>query len=256
MDKTSSSILGDAKGKFAAILKAKHLLDVHVSVTVRPLTAEEAIGKPKRRDFPIIEGKERVIEATVNGARGHAFTDSPRDFSGTMREVLELPLISNQERAVFIAVLNATLRHLGEVEGTVHCKDEDPEKCAKEIAAFVLERKGTARVGLVGLNPAIAEALISTFGKEHVMVSDLNRDNTGKEKFGVLILDGRDETELLVEQSDIVVITGTTLVNNTFDSILKSLRKHKRDYLVYGVTGAGICHLTGLNRICPYGRNQ
>lgn len=256
MDETSSSFLEDAKGKLEEILKTKRLLDVYVSVMVRPLTSEEAIGKPQRKDFPIIEGKERMIEATVLGARGHAFTDSPRNFSGTMREVLELPLISNRERAVFIAVLNATLRHLVEVEGTIHCRDEDPEKCAGEIAAFVLERAGTARVGLIGLNPAIAEALISTFGKENVVVSDLNRDNIGQERFGAVILDGRNETGRLIEQSDIVIITGTTLVNDTFDSIMNSIRKYKKDYLVYGVTGAGICHLMGLNRICPYGRNQ
>lgn len=256
MNSVSSSILESAKVKLEETLKAKHLLDVHVSVTVKPLTPEEAIGNPQRRDFPIIEGKERVIEATVLEARGHAFTDSPRNFSGTLGEVVRLPLTSNQSRAVLIAVLNAALRHLDEVEGTIHCKDEDPEKCAKEIAAHVLEKWGTVRVGLIGLNPAIAEELISTFGKENVTVSDLNRNNIGREKFGAVILDGRNETELLIEQSDVVVVTGTTLVNDTFDSIMNFIRKHEKDYLVYGVTGAGISHLMGLNRICPYGRNQ
>jgi uncharacterized protein (DUF4213/DUF364 family) len=256
MKKTPISILEDAKIELEEMLRENRIFDVQVSVKVKPLTPEEAIGSPQRRDFPIIEGKERVIEAAVLGARGHAFTDSPRNFSGTLGEVMQLPLTSNQNRAVFIAVMNAVLRHLGEVEGTVHCRDEDPEKCAKEIAAYVQGEWGTVRVGLIGLNPAIAEGLISTFGKDNVTVSDLNRDNIGQEKFGAVILDGRNETERLIEKSDVVVVTGTTLVNDTFDSIMNLIRTLDKDYIVYGVTGAGICHLMGLNRLCPYGRNQ
>jgi hypothetical protein len=256
MNDTTSSILDDVKDRLEEILKAKRLLDVPVIVTVRPLTPEEAIGSPQRRDYPIIEGKERVIEATVLGSRGHSFTDSPQDFRGTLGEVAQLPLTSNRNRAVFIAVLNAVLRRLDEVEGTIHCRDEDPEKCADEIATFVLEKWGTVKVGLIGLNPAIAEALTSKFGTDNVTISDLNRENIGRERFGVLVLDGRIDTERLIEQSDVVILTGTTLVNNTFDSIMHAIRKHKKDYLVYGVTGAGVCHLMGLNRMCPYGRNQ
>ncbi len=256
MNKSPSSILEVAKIELEEILRENRLFDVQASVTVKPLTPEEAIGSPKRRDFPIIEGKERVIEATVIGSRGHAFTDSPRNFNGTLGEAMRLPLTSNQNRAVFIAVLNAVLRHLDEVEGTIHCRDDDPEKCAGEIAAHVQEKWGAVRVGLIGLNPAIAEALISTFGKDNVTVSDLNPDNVGREKFGVVIWDGRNETERLIEQSDVVVITGTTLVNGTFGSIMNSIRTLDKDYIVYGVTCAGISRIMGLNRLCPYGRNQ
>ena len=31
-------------------------------------------SQPRRRDFPIVEGRERVVEATFCGARGHALT--------------------------------------------------------------------------------------------------------------------------------------------------------------------------------------
>jgi uncharacterized protein (DUF4213/DUF364 family) len=256
MNSKRPAVLDDAKTRFEKILEAKNLLDVHVSVTARPLTPEEAIGSPTRRDYPIIEGKERIIEATVLGAKGHAFTDSPQDFDGSMREVLDLPLTFNQNRAILIAVMNAMLRHLDAIEGTVHCKDEDPEKCAKEIAEFLLGKHGAIRVGMIGLNPAIAESLVSTFGKDNVTVSDLNRDNIGKEKFGVTIVDGRKDTEKLIERSDVVVVTGTTLVNDTFDSIMSSIQNLSKDYIVYGVTCAGVCHLMELNRVCFYGRNE
>jgi len=51
-----------------------------------------AIGEPGRRDFPIIIGKERVIEAEVLGARAHVFTDSTKEFFGKLKEILNLPL--------------------------------------------------------------------------------------------------------------------------------------------------------------------
>ncbi len=92
--KALDSTLEAAKLKFVEIVAAKDLLDAEVAVSVTPLTAEEAIGHPSRRDFPIVEGKERVVEATLRGAKAHAFTDSPRNFKGTLRDVLALDLSS------------------------------------------------------------------------------------------------------------------------------------------------------------------
>jgi len=252
----STSVLKSSKIKLKQIVEQKGLSDVTVSVLVKPLTAEEAIGKPGRRDFPIIVGKERVIEAEVLGAKGHAFTDSPADFIGKLGEILNLPLKTNRNRALYIAALNAVLRHLGLADGTVHCKDEEPEKCGKEIAAYILEQWGKVRVGLIGLNPAIAAALINTFGAENAKITDLNKQNIGSTRYGVKIWNGREMARDLIRQSDVAVITGTTLVNGTFDPIIDSIHNHGKDYLVYGVTAAGICKLMGLNRICPYGRNH
>jgi len=240
--------------KFREIIEREGLSDVEVSVLVKALTAEEAIGKPGRRDFPILEGKERVIEARVLGWRGHAFTDSPVDFTGKLGEIVGLRLVTNSERAVYIATLNAVLGYLGLAEKTVHCKDEEPEKCAKEMASYILERWGKVRVGLIGLNPAIAAELVSVFGAENVKITDLNPQNIGSVKDGGEIWDGKTRGEDLVRQSDVAVITGTTLVNGTFDSIMGWVRAYSKDYLVYGVTAAGVCGLMGLERICPYGR--
>ena len=251
--------------KFREIIEREGLSDVEVSVLVKALTAEEAIGKPGRRDFPILEGKERVIEARVLGWRGHAFTDSPVDFTGKLGEIVGLRLLSNSERAVYIATLNAVLGYLALAEKTVHCKDEEPEKCAKEMASYILERWGKVRVGLIGLNPAIAAELVSVFGTERVKITDLNPQNIGSAfakatadksvNDGVEIWDGSERGEDLVRQSDVVVITGTTLVNGTFDSIMEWVRAYSKDYLIYGVTAAGVCGLMGLERICPYGRD-
>ena len=63
------------RAPFARIIEDHGLRGVEVSVLARPLTPEEAIGQPGRRDFPIIVGKERILEAVFLGAKGHAFTD-------------------------------------------------------------------------------------------------------------------------------------------------------------------------------------
>jgi uncharacterized protein (DUF4213/DUF364 family) len=256
MKNRETSILENSKIQLAEIITQNRLLNAHVSVLVKTLTPEEAIGVPGRRDFPIILGKERVVEADVIGARAHAFTDSPGEFMGNLKEVLNFPLTSNRERSIYVATLNAILKYLNLMEDTIHCKNEDPEKCGKEIASQLLKRWGKVKVGFIGLNPAIAEYLIITFGAENVKITDLNKQNVNSFKNGVKIWDGNEMTEELVKQSDVILITGTTFVNGTFDYIMHCVQKYRKDYLIYGVTGAGICKLLGFNRICPYSRNQ
>ena len=69
------------------------------------------------------------------------------------------------------------------------------------------------------------------------------------------IWDGNKRTEDLIEASDIVIFTGTTLVNNTFGQIWDLIQTHGKNYLIYGVTAAGVCKLLGIERICPRGRD-
>jgi uncharacterized protein (DUF4213/DUF364 family) len=254
MKGTKTSVLENSKNQLAEIVAKNRLLDAQVSVLVKTLTPEEAIGVPGRRDFPIILGKERVVEAEVLGAKAHAFTDSPGEFVGNLKEVLNLPLTSNRERSIYVATLNATLKYLNLIENAIHCKDEDPERCGKEIASQLLKKLGKVKVGFIGLNPAIAENLIENFGAENVRITDLNKQNVNASKYGVKVWDGNKMTEELIKESDVILITGTTFVNGTFDSIVHSVRHYKKDYLIYGVTGAGICKLMGFNRICPYSR--
>jgi uncharacterized protein (DUF4213/DUF364 family) len=252
---TPSPILETVRARFKEIVVKNGLLDVEISVLAKPLTTEEAIGTPGRRDFPIIIGKERVVEASVLGAKGHAFTDSPREFTGTLAEVLGLGLAVNQERAVFLATLNATLNHLGLVTATVHCKDDDPENCAVDIAKAVTRQDDPVNVGLIGLNPAIAERLVDTFGAGQVRITDLNGENVGESRFGVEVWDGNERTVDLIDSSDVIVLTGTTLVNGTFDWTWNRIQSRGKRCLVYGVTAAGVSTLAGFERICPYGRD-
>ena len=134
----------------------------------------------------------------------------------------------------------------------MHCKDEDPQKCAREIANIISGEYGRVKVGLVGLNPAIAESLVETFGLENVRITDLNAGQIGEKRFGVTVMDGSRQAGELIEWSDVVLMTGTTLVNGTFDSLREQILESKKHYIVYGVTAAGVCALEGFDRICPY----
>lgn len=249
------SLLERVRVLFRARMTEAGLLNADVDVYVGVLSPEEAIGEPQRQDYPILKGVERVIEARVKSARGHAFTDEPDPFCGRVQDVVELPLSTNAERAIFIAVLNACLNHLGDVDRTVHCRNEEPEACAKELAAYLRDRHGLCNIGLIGCNPAILEALTVTFGKDHVHLTDLNPANIGSEKAGVPVWDGASETSKLADVSDVLVVTGTTLVNNTFEIIKREADRAGIPLYPYGVTAAGICALLGMERLCFRGHD-
>jgi uncharacterized protein (DUF4213/DUF364 family) len=252
--KKKFSTLWQLRERFTQLAQSHDLLDTDVTVLVRTLSPEEAIGKPGRRDFPIVVGKERVIEAEFQGAKAHAFTDTPKEFIGKLREAITPPLLDNGGRAVFVAVMNAVLKHLRIIRSTLHCRDKEPEQCAKEISVHIREKHGAQKVGLIGLNPALLESFSDTFGAEKVKVTDLDEQNIGAVRYGVEVWDGNIMAEPLAENSDLILVTGTTFVNGTFDRIWKAIQLYQKEYLIYGVTAAGICELMGLNRICPYGR--
>ena len=51
-------------------------------------------------------------------------------------------------------------------------------------------------------------------------------------------------------------VAGITLQNGTFDSIWRAIQTRGKTGLVYGVTAAGVCALSGIERICPCGRES
>lgn len=210
-------------------------------LSARPLTAEEAIGTPERGDYPILKGKEVMLEATFHGYRGQAFTDMPGNFMGTLGDVLALPLRNNFERAVLIASLNAVLRSLKRIEKTVHCRDAEPGRCARQLVDYVRERFGNPRIAFIGLQPGMVASLSEYFT---LRVTDLDPENVNKTRSGVLIEDVSHTPEIL-EWGDIVLATGTTAVNNTLNGVIG-----KKPVIFYGVTIAGIAHLAGYEQYC------
>ena len=60
------------KEKFKAIIEERQWGDEEVDVVAQTLSPEEAIGNPEDDDYPILKGRERIVEATFRGSRGHA----------------------------------------------------------------------------------------------------------------------------------------------------------------------------------------
>ena len=152
MNTSTPALIEQYRDKLLTLIVGHQVGNAAVSVNVKPLTPEEAIGSPTRKDYPILEGQERIIEAEVLGARGQAFTDAPSHFSGRLCDVLELPLNTSGNRAIFLATTNALLHSLAEVDGVLHCKDDVPQRCAADIA-FAARQRGARSVGLIGFEP-------------------------------------------------------------------------------------------------------
>ena len=139
---------------------------------------------------------------------------------------------------------------MGMVTGVRHCRDEEPEECAAQIAQHILINFGEIKVGLIGLQPAILENLVKVFGADNVCCTDLNSKNVGSQKFGAEIWDGRTETTRLISWCDLLLATSSTIVNNTFDGIREETVSQGKRGIIFGVTGAGVSVLLGLERVC------
>ena len=187
------------------------------------------------------------MQAVYGGSTGQAFTAASGSFRGSLKDVLELPLKNPSERAVFISTMNAVLRHLGLVEKTIHCKNDGPNECALRMGSWINEQ-GTDRVGLVGMQPALLEALTRTLGPDRVIVSDLA--DTGKEHCGIKVLDGSDSPEMF-KHCQLILMTGSTLVNGTINGLMENFLCSRRRVVFYGTTIAGAAYLLGLERWCP-----
>ena len=233
------------------LAKENGLLESEVNITAKILTPEEAIGKTERKDFPLLQGKEFLIQADFKNALGQAFTDAPRNFKGKVKEILELELTDNSARALFIATLNAVMRYMGAADKTIHCKNKEPELCAREIVRTIIDKYSTdIKIGIVGFQPAIIDNFSKTLTAQNVKVTDLDKDNINKIKYGVLIWDGRKMAKELFRTCDVILATGSTVVNDGLSQLISLSEKYQRPLYLYGTTVAGASKILGLERLC------
>jgi uncharacterized protein (DUF4213/DUF364 family) len=221
------------------------ILDQKVLVSARALTTEEALGNPECNDFPLQKGKERLMQAEFMGSLGQAFTDQFGNFEGSLEKILDLRLINNFRRAVFVATLNAVLRHMGLIERTIHCKDNEPSQCAQNLAEYINKRYGMKKILQIGYQPRMVESLSSDF---HLWVVDLDPSNIGT-KINDILIESPEATKMAKKWADIYLVTGTTLVNGTIGDFLGD-----KPVIFYGTTIAGAAHLMGWERFCAFGR--
>lgn len=243
------SYLEELRVKFAEVIETHGLADEEVDVVAKALSPEQAIGRPSHDDYPIITGRERIVEARLGTGVGHAFTDHYGHYRGSLRNVLALSLADNYERSVFIATLNATLNHLKLIGGTVHCRDDEPVECARQFVAHIKEKFGSPKVAICGLQPRFVEAIAAEF---EVRVTDADADNVGSKRAGVTI-EGPEATEEVLSWAELTLVTGTTIVNGTAGPFIELARN--RPVIFYGVTVAGAAYLLNLDRFCALGHD-
>jgi hypothetical protein len=232
--------------RLARTVQQNNLGSKEIIVRASPLSPEEAIGNPEERDYPLVKGRERLMQAEFQGVKGQAFTDMYGDFRGTLAEVVGMDLKNNFRRAVFVAALNAVMRHVGLVSVTVHCRNEEPRRCAQELVKYLSEKYGDPGVALVGFQPRMAEVLSQQF---ELRVTDLDEENIGQEKYGVMIR-GPEKTMEHLEWCDLALVTGTTVANGTLAQFLQI----PKPVIFYGVTISGAAKLLYLERFCPLSR--
>lgn len=221
------------------------LLDKNIKIKARALSTEEAIGNPESDDFPLMKGRERLMQAELEESAGQAFTDQYGDFEGSLQNILESDLTNNYRKAIFIASLNAALRRMGVAEGTIHCRDEEPAECGVQLAKHIKNKYGTPKITQIGFQPRFVEEVSAI---TELRVIDLDKDNIGTKKFNTLI-EGPDKTDDAIDWADLLLVTGTTIVNGTIEQFL-----NRKPVLFYGTTIAGAAHLMGWNRFCAKGR--
>lgn len=224
--------------------------NLQVTVTSRGLRAEEAIGRPERRDFPLLREKEVLVQAAIDGHTGQAFTGDPVVLSGRVRQVVDgLTPGRPGHRALAVAVLNALARKLGIADHTVHCTNQEPEECAQQVSAYLREMHGSCRVGIIGYQPALLQHCAEAFGPDRVCVTDLNPDLVGRVRYGVEVWDGMKDTARLVGAIDILLVTGTVLANGTYEEVLEHIGD--KPYYFFGTTCAALAAINKVNRLCP-----
>ena len=230
------------KERVFALWREEGLLSEKIEIRARALSTKEAIGNPEHQDFPIQKGKEKLMQAGFMDAGGQAFTDMYGDYEGTLEQVLQLAMDNNHQRAVFVASLNAVLRYLGRIEGSIHCRDEEPVKCGKALVPYLKDRYSGARITQVGFQPRMVENLAAA---HPLRVLDMDPDNIGTQKFGVTI-ESAENTKDAIQWADLLLVTGTTLANGSITPLLDN-----KPIIFYGTTVAGAAHLMGWERFCP-----
>jgi uncharacterized protein (DUF4213/DUF364 family) len=238
-------IYEELRNNFIRLITENHLESEDVVVRARPLTPEEAIGNPEDSDYPLITGRERMMQAELRNTCGQAYTDMYGNHAGKLIDIAGMELKNNFRRAIFISSMNALMRYLGLIGKTMHCKDNEPRECGDRLVEYVAKKYGHPKIAVVGLQPRMVESLAKSF---EIKVTDMDFANINSEKFGVMIR-SPEETQKHLGWCDIGIVTGSTIVNGTITDFLAN-----KPVIFYGVTISGAAKTLGLEDFCYCGK--
>jgi uncharacterized protein (DUF4213/DUF364 family) len=101
------------------------------------------------------------------------------------------------------------------------------------------------RIAFIGLQPAMVDHLSRYYP---IRVTDMDEDNIGTERYGIQI-ETVDKTAEIIDWSNIVLATGSTVINNTYRSLLRD-----KPVIFYGVSVTGVACLTNCGHYCHCGK--
>jgi uncharacterized protein (DUF4213/DUF364 family) len=226
---------------FITLIKENHLATQEIIVRAKPLTSEEAIGNPEDKDYPLIVGRERMMQAEFRNTFGQAYTDMYGNYADKLINIAEINLKNNFRRAVFVSSLNAVMRYLGLIDKTMHCRDDEPRECSSQLAEYIKKKYGNPKIAVAGLQPRMVESLVKSFA---IKVTDMDYANIDTKKYGVTI-QSPQKTQEHLNWCDLAVVTGSTIVNDTIAHFLID-----KPVIFYGVTIAGAAKVLGLENFC------
>ena len=239
---TITKVYEELRGALGREIRRHNLSEKNITVRTKALSAEEAIGKPDRDDYPIIKGKEVMVEAVFEGVKGQAFTDEYENANYRAEDLLKIELNTKRKIASFISGFNAIFRYLDLCDKTIHCRDAEPKICASNLSRMIAS--GT-KVLLVGFQPGFIEFLASSY---NVRVADLDHDNIGRIVYGIRI-EPPEMTSEAIRWCDLILATGSTIING---SIIDFLNLDK-PVLFYGVSISATAKVLDLKTYCHCG---
>ena len=109
------------------------------------------------------------------------------------------------------------------------------------------------RILLVGYQPGVAEALVEAFGVDSLRVLDHDADIIGRTLHGVRVENGSADIADDVRWCDLMVVTGSSVVNGTLDDLLRHSQDASKPLVFFGNTIAAVAAVADLERLCPAG---
>ena len=191
------------------------------------------------------------VASTLSGKQRHC-TKQNRDFGDfsplnirnqSVKSLFETQRLSNAIDTLRIAVLNAISSKILSSGRYRVIEDKDP------IELIDLKEAGT--VTIVGAFHSYIEAVAAAGSRLHVL--ELNRDALNEECRKYYVPAG--DYAKVIPESDVVIITGMTLVNNTIDGLL-SVIKPETKVIVTGPSSSIIPDILFENRVSIIGATK
>ena len=156
----------------------------------------------------------------------------------------------NDRTAIVDSVMGHVSRPPNEqirLDDTLQAKYVARSEIFADEAERVLQRKrpknlkgNNPRVVVIGATAGIIWALARR--RFNVSATDLSPEIVGKEFGGVKVSNGKDSNARLMEESDLAIVTGMTLMNRTLPRLMKLAKKYNTSTIIWAITGRNFGH--------------